>query len=95
MSDYDLEWYNSFFGPDYLKIYSHVFDFDQSNEQAKFVQDVLQLQAGDHALDLCCGQGRISIPLAIKSVAIRIRILPFLKSFKNFITYIKVYEFRY
>ena len=70
MSDYDLEWYKSFFGPEYLKIYAHVFGEDDSSDQARFVQKILKLKQGDELLDLCCGQGRISIPLARNGIVV-------------------------
>ena len=70
MSDYDLEWYKSFFGPEYLKIYAHVFGEEESYEQARFVQNILKLKQGNELLDLCCGQGRISIPLARNGIVV-------------------------
>ena len=70
MSDYDPEWYKSFFGPEYLNIYAHVFGDKESERQAKFVEKVLSLKKGDEVLDLCCGQGRISVPLARNGVKV-------------------------
>ena len=70
MSDYDPEWYKSFFGPEYLNIYAHVFGEEESGKQATFVQKVLKLKEGNEVLDLCCGQGRISIPLARNGIRV-------------------------
>ena len=70
MSDYDPEWYKSFFGPEYLNIYAHVFGEEESRKQAEFVQKVLRLKEGNEVLDLCCGQGRISIPMALNGIKV-------------------------
>ena len=70
MSDYDPELYKSFFGPEYLNIYAHVFGEEESRKQAGFVQKVLKLKEGNEVLDLCCGQGRISIPMALNGIKV-------------------------
>ncbi len=64
MTEYDLEWYRSFFGQDYLDVYSHLLTEERSEAEAGFVIRALDLEPGDRVLDLCCGTGRHAVPLA-------------------------------
>lgn len=57
-------WYESFFGPDYLEIYSFEFTDELARMEAGFVARALGLQEGQRVLDLCCGQGRHAVLLA-------------------------------
>src|SRR5690606_1990790 len=64
MTDSNVPWYRSFFGPDYLAVYAPEFDAAASEAQAVFCARVLGLEPGQSVLDLCCGQGRHAVPLA-------------------------------
>ncbi len=64
MTEYDPEWYRSFFGQDYLDVYGHLLTKENSEAEAEFVIWALDLKPGDRVLDLCCGPGRHAIPLA-------------------------------
>ena len=64
MTKYDPEWYRSFFGKDYLDVYGHLLTDERSEAEAAFVIRALDLKQGDRVLDLCCGTGRHSVPLA-------------------------------
>jgi len=64
MATEDHAWYVDFFGNDYLNIYRHVFTAERSALEVAFAERVLELQPGACVLDLCCGQGRHSVPLA-------------------------------
>ena len=64
MSQYESDWYRSFFGQDYLDVYGHVLGEDRSQAEADFVRGALALEPGQRVLDLCCGQGRHAVPLA-------------------------------
>ena len=64
MTEYDPEWYRSFFGQDYLDVYGHLFTEERSEAEAEFVIRALDLKPGDRVLDLCCGIGRHAVPLA-------------------------------
>jgi SAM-dependent methyltransferase len=57
-------WYVDFFRDDYLNVYGHLFTADRAAKETAFAAKALQLQAGDALLDLCCGQGRHSVPFA-------------------------------
>ena len=69
-SDYDTEWYRSFFGSDYLHIYGGELTAERSEEEAGFVMRALGLRPGDRVLDLCCGPGRHSVPLAAAGLSV-------------------------
>ena len=64
MTEYDPEWYRSFFGKDYLDVYGHLLTRDRSEAEAEFVIRALGLKPGDRILDLCCGTGRHAVLLA-------------------------------
>ena len=57
-------WYVDFFRDDYLGVYSHLFTAERAEKEVAFAQQALELKAGARILDLCCGQGRHSVPLA-------------------------------
>jgi SAM-dependent methyltransferase len=57
------KWYVDFFRDDYLKVYSHLFGNAQAEKETAFAAKILDLKPGASVLDLCCGQGRHSIPL--------------------------------
>jgi SAM-dependent methyltransferase len=64
MATEDRAWYVDFFGADYLDIYRHIFTAERSAHEVAFAERVLELDPGAWVLDLCCGQGRHSVPLA-------------------------------
>ncbi len=64
MTTQSLAWYVDFFRTDYLNVYGHLFTAERAEREAVFVEKALQLEAGARVLDLCCGPGRHSIPLA-------------------------------
>ena len=64
MTEYDPEWYRSFFGQDYLDVYGHLLTEESSEAEADFVMRALDLKPGDRVLDLCCGTGRHAVPMA-------------------------------
>ena len=57
-------WYVDFFREDYLNVYGHLFTAERAKKEAIFVGKALELEAGARVLDLCCGPGRHSVPLA-------------------------------
>ena len=57
-------WYVNFFGEDYLNIYRHTFTPERTEREVAFVERRLKLNIGARVLDLCCGPGRHSVPLA-------------------------------
>ncbi|MBS57613.1 MAG: hypothetical protein CL735_02495 [Chloroflexi bacterium] len=62
------QWFNNFFGSDYLKIYSGNFDSKRTIAEVNFIIETLRLKPKSKILDLCCGQGRHSIELSIKGM---------------------------
>jgi SAM-dependent methyltransferase len=64
MTTQSLAWYVDFFRTDYLNIYGHLFTAERAEREAVFVEKTLELEAGARVLDLCCGPGRHSVPLA-------------------------------
>jgi 2-polyprenyl-3-methyl-5-hydroxy-6-metoxy-1,4-benzoquinol methylase len=60
----DIPWYKSFFGEDYLHIYSPFLPAEKTAREVENITRMLNLAPGDSILDLCCGYGRHTIPLA-------------------------------
>lgn len=57
------KWYETSFGDDYLRIYSHR-DRHEAAHQVKIMIDWLNLPNRSRVLDLCCGTGRHALVLA-------------------------------
>lgn len=57
-------WYVDFFRQDYLNVYAHLFTAERAEKEAAFIERALELKTGARVLDLCCGPGRHSVPLA-------------------------------
>jgi SAM-dependent methyltransferase len=58
------------FGPDYLHFHAEQVGEERSNEDAAYICDHLDLQAGDRVLDAPCGHGRIANRLAAAGLAV-------------------------
>ena len=57
-------WYEEFYRADYFAAYGPTLTEERTGEEVAFVERVLDLRPGDEILDLCCGYGRIAVPLA-------------------------------
>jgi len=57
-------WYVEFFGEDYLYLYAPVLTPERTAQETADIVERLRLPRGAKILDLCCGHGRHSIPLA-------------------------------
>ncbi len=57
-------WYEQLFDDRYLKFYPELFDLDRAAREADFIDRALGLEGGARLLDLGCGFGRHSVPLA-------------------------------
>jgi ubiquinone/menaquinone biosynthesis C-methylase UbiE len=57
-------WYETFFGTDYLRLYLPFLPPEKAEQDTKQIITLLDLQPGDHILDLCCGYGRHALGLA-------------------------------
>ncbi|HKV56132.1 MAG TPA: class I SAM-dependent methyltransferase [Candidatus Binataceae bacterium] len=64
MSSQTSTWYVDFFRNDYLNVYGHLFTPERAEKESAFAGEALDLKPGARVLDLCCGQGRHSVPLA-------------------------------
>jgi SAM-dependent methyltransferase len=62
----ETPWYESFFGEDYFTIYAEAFPPEHTTAQVDGIVSLLELEAGARILDLACGHGRHSIPLATR-----------------------------
>lgn len=60
----DREWYEDYFGPDYLLIDSH----ENTAQEVEFIYEILKLELGTQLLDVGCGYGRHLIPLIKRGV---------------------------
>jgi SAM-dependent methyltransferase len=59
-----MEWWQTFFDDQYLKLYGEVLPAERTEREVKGVLAMLSLPEGAQVLDLCCGQGRHAIRLA-------------------------------
>jgi SAM-dependent methyltransferase len=66
----DTPWYAAFFGEDYLRIYAPFLPPEKSARDVTDILHLLNLSPGSAILDLCCGYGRHSIPLAQQGYAV-------------------------
>ncbi len=55
-------WWESFFGPDYLKQYEHA--LPRTAQEVEGLERILHLRKASRILDLACGAGRHAIELA-------------------------------
>jgi SAM-dependent methyltransferase len=60
----DMPWYQEFAGADYLRIYSPFLPPERSAREVANIIKLLNLAPSSSILDLCCGHGRHTIPLA-------------------------------
>ena len=58
------EWVDRFFTGLYGQVLAHQFDEKRSLAQARLVKRLLRARTGQEVLDVPCGQGRLTIPLA-------------------------------
>jgi SAM-dependent methyltransferase len=61
-------WWETFFGPDYLRQYEHA--PDRTAAEVDGLERILHLRKGSRVLDLACGAGRHSIELARRGYAV-------------------------
>lgn len=64
------EWWETFFGQDYLQIAAQMFTEEQNTTQAAELWSMLELNPGCRLLDAPCGWGRLSRPLALLGAAV-------------------------
>jgi ubiquinone/menaquinone biosynthesis C-methylase UbiE len=57
-------WYDSFFTGVYSRVLGAQFDPRHSLQEARMVRKLLKVRRGDKVLDVPCGKGRLTIPLA-------------------------------
>ncbi len=60
----DQAWYEAFFGEDYLHMYAPFLPAEKSLQDVDGMLALLNLVPESRILDLCCGTGRHTIPLA-------------------------------
>ncbi len=58
------EWWESFFRGGWASVHSDVNDPERSAAEAELIEEYLALTPGAAVLDVPCGDGRLSIPLA-------------------------------
>ncbi len=62
----DQNWYATFFGEDYLRIYASGLTPDRTERETDQIAELLGLPPGSEILDFCCGHGRHAIALAAR-----------------------------
>ena len=61
-------WWESFFGPDYLKQYEHA--LPRTAQEVEGIERILHLRKASRILDLACGAGRHALELARRGYAV-------------------------
>ncbi len=59
-----MPWWDTYFGELYLRMFAAILTPDRTAQEIAGVMTMLNLRPGARILDLCCGQGRHSVPLA-------------------------------
>ena len=59
-----MAWYETFFDGLYARVLPKSFGDEQSLEQGRMVKRLLRVRKGQRVLDVPCGMGRLTIPLA-------------------------------
>ena len=65
----DTPWYEDFFGESYLRIYAPFLPDEKNVQEVEHIINLLNLAPGSSILDLACGYGRHTIPLAQRGYA--------------------------
>lgn len=60
----DFDWYQKFFGPEWLQLATQQFSPETTSAQVDFIVEKSGVTPGSAVLDLCCGHGRHSLELA-------------------------------
>jgi SAM-dependent methyltransferase len=60
----DPPWYREFFGEEYFRLFEGALTAERTVREVEGIVNLLNLPPGSRILDLCCGHGRIAIPLA-------------------------------
>ena len=58
------EWFEGFFDGLYAKVLPKTFDEAETSEHVRIVRRLLKARKGQRVLDVPCGMGRLTIPLA-------------------------------
>ena len=64
-----MDWYEKWFGQDYLDVYTHRSE-KEAEEFINTLEKILSLKPEQKLLDLCCGTGRYSLALAQRGFAV-------------------------
>jgi SAM-dependent methyltransferase len=64
------EWWREFFDEEYLFLYQAELDPGRTEGEVAGVVDLLELREGARIVDLCCGDGRHSVPLHRRGYAV-------------------------
>jgi SAM-dependent methyltransferase len=59
-----MEWWQELFDETYLDLWAHKLTAERTILETTGIQEILKLPAGALVLDLACGQGRLTVPLA-------------------------------
>ncbi len=67
-----MAWYQEFFDEDYMRFHLQGGEWVEARTagQCDFLVEALELPPGARVLDLCCGQGRVSVELARRGFAV-------------------------
>jgi ubiquinone/menaquinone biosynthesis C-methylase UbiE len=63
------DWFTGFFGGLYGRVLAHTFSRRQTLRHATLIRRLLGVRRGNRVLDIPCGQGRVTLPLARMGLA--------------------------
>jgi SAM-dependent methyltransferase len=64
------QWYKEFFSGAALDLWRNAKSPEETEDECAFLQEVLNVSSGAHLLDVPCGNGRLSIPMAKASLKV-------------------------
>jgi len=73
------QWYQEFFSGAALDLWRNAKSAEETEDECAFLQEVLEVSEGAHLLDVPCGNGRLSVPIA--KASFKVTGLDFCKEF--------------
>ncbi len=60
-----MDWWENYFDKETIDLHKASLALGQTDTEARLLPNILEVESGDSILDLCCGYGRLAVPLAM------------------------------